>query len=148
MKRLKGFTLVEILVVVMIISLLITVGVLAYVKQIQKSYDSKRKSDIYKIKIALEEYEKDFDCYPDGLPACDTTGHALEDYIETIPCDPEEGTNYGYVADTVNLACPRWFGAYALLKDTNDSVISRLGCDSGCGPGSAYNFYLSSPNMP
>ena len=56
---LKGVTLVELLVVVSIIALLALISIFAFREQIFKGNDAKRKSDIGRIQLAVEEYEKD-----------------------------------------------------------------------------------------
>jgi len=64
MKRKSAFTLIELLVVVAFLSLMILVAIFAFKGQLFKGYDARRKSDLNRIKIALEEYEKDHNCYP------------------------------------------------------------------------------------
>lgn len=46
----RGFTLIELLVVITIIGILATLGVSQFTAQLQKTRDSKRISDIEKIK--------------------------------------------------------------------------------------------------
>jgi len=149
-QALAGFTLLELYMVMAIIVFLAIGAFYAYLTNLKKSYDSKRKTDLYTITQALEEYEKDNESYPASpLPACNTSTAStpLERYIGRIPCDPKTGTDYGYeVGPTVSNRV--WFKAYALLEVTGDSDIAKLGCSGGCGPGGAYNFFESSPNAP
>ena len=145
-KVLHGFVLPEILLVMFLIGFMATIGIAVYRGQIQKAYDARRKSDLHKLKLAAEEYEKDYDCYPDTLPSCTSGTNDLEDYIGKIPCDPETLTDYTYESDAA--VCHSWFKIYASLKNLNDPIIEDLGCSSGCGPSSLYNFYVSSSNAP
>ena len=60
----KGATLTELLIVVAVIAFLALLAFWAYRTQVFKGFDARRKTDIYQIKVAVEEYEKANDCYP------------------------------------------------------------------------------------
>ena len=144
-KNISGFTLIEILVVVAIIGLLITLAATFFLRQMLKGNDARRKADLNKIKIAVEEYEKDHDCYPDPLymQLCGSDSSiAIHPYLSNVPCDPVTKKSYFYEADS-NRSCPRWFRLYAVLQDKNDSQIIP-----NIGPGNEYNFHMSSGNAP
>jgi len=150
-KMSSGFTLIELLVVITILTLLMLLSFLVYRHQIGKAYDSKRKSDIYDIKIALEEYEKDHNCYPDFVSCEGDSADDFQPYISMIPCDPETKKSYVYYPDPSNLSCHKWYWIFSNLSNDNDSKISDLGCTNGCGPTAdeaIYNYYASSPNAP
>lgn len=144
--RRVGFVLPEILISMFLIGFFATIGIWVYRSQLLKASDSKRKTDIHKLKIAVEEYGIDNDCYPDNLPSCGGAAGILADYINEIPCDPKTGYNYGYEAE--GSGCPSWFRLYARLENEKDVKIGELGCTYGCGPGYYYNIYVSSPNAP
>lgn len=137
----KGFTLIEVLIVTSIISLLVITGFFLARNQYVKGRDARRKSDIHKIQEAVEEYEKDHDCYPQpDLVVC-KPGTALMPYISKVPCDPATGLSYYYEND--NVTCAKWYRIFIFLDNQNDpSIISSI------GPGGKYNFYLASPNAP
>lgn len=137
----SGITLQELLVVVAIIAFLAIVAFWAYRTQVFKGFDARRKTDIYQIRVAVEEYEKDNDCYP--LPqavVCDP-GTGLQPYIPKIPCDPRTGASYYY--DHEDSSCPKWFRIYTTLENLKDS--DYLG---SIGPNGSYNYYSGSPNAP
>lgn len=52
----KGFTLLELLVVISIIAILITIGLTSFTTSQKKGRDAKRKSDIKDVQNALEQY--------------------------------------------------------------------------------------------
>jgi prepilin-type N-terminal cleavage/methylation domain-containing protein len=56
MKAKKGFTLLEMLVVVGIIAVLVSIGISSYSTAQKKARDAKRKSDLKAIQNALEQY--------------------------------------------------------------------------------------------
>ena len=136
-----GITLQELLVVVAIIAFLVLVAFWAYRTQVFKGFDARRKTDIYQIKVAVEEYEKDHDCYPlPQLVVCDP-GTGLQPYIPKIPCEPRTGASYYYEYE--DSLCPRWFKIYATLENIKDSDYMGT-----IGPNGAYNYYSGSPNAP
>jgi len=136
----------ELLIVMAIMVMLAISMFFAYRTNMDKSVDGKRKNDLYTIAQVLEEYEKDHDAYPANLTACgiSTVGSPLEHYIVSVPCDPQRGTDYGYQTGTNQV----WFKVFALLKNTGDTDIAKLGCSAGCGPGNAFNYFAASPNAP
>ncbi len=141
-KLYKAFTLIELLVVVAIIGLLIALAATAYIKQISKGFDARRKADLNRIKIAVEEYEKDHNCYPPALTACGySVDIPIHPYLSNVPCDPH--TKGPYIYETDGQDCAKWFRIYTVLENKNDAQILE-----GIGPGSLYNFYVSSPNAP
>ncbi len=137
----RGVSLVELMIVVVILAALAVVGFWAWRTQVFKGYDSRRKTDIYQIKVAIEEYEKDHDCYPlPQLLVCDP-GTGLRPYLDKIPCDPETGDSYYYEID--NSACPKWYRLYSYLFNSADEDVT-----SNIGPGGIYNYSSGSPNAP
>ncbi len=139
-------TLTEVLIVVVIISILIVISIVFLRSQIFKANDAKRKTDIARIQIAVEEYEKDHDCYPlPQLVVC-SPGTGLQSYLNKIPCDPVTKSTYFY--DYQDSSCPRWYRIFTKLDYTEDSDSVKKGCKCGCGPNYAYNYFAASPNAP
>lgn len=140
----RGFTLVELLVVVAIIAILIALIASSFIRQIAKGNDSKRKADLNRIKISLEEFEKDHNCYPDPytMTTCGSDVNiAVHPYLSNVPCDPISKTAYFYETD--GLTCPRWFRIYTTLQNTKDTQLVP-----NIGPGNIYSYYVSSDNAP
>lgn len=140
----KGISLIEILAIVAILAVLILLGIRSYVKQVHKGNDARRKADLDRIKIAVEEYERDYNCYPDpeDMDECGTgESIAIHPYLSNVPCDPVTGEPYPYEVD--GLTCPRWFKFYTLLQNQSDiNIIPWI------GPENRYNYYISSANAP
>jgi type II secretory pathway pseudopilin PulG len=139
--KLWGVTLTELLVVISIIVLLLSVVLWYFRSQIFKGNDAKRKGDLHKIQVAVEEYEKDNNCYPlPQLVVCDP-GDGLKPYISKIACDPSTDSSYYY--DHEDSLCPSWYRIYTNLENTTDTDIK-----GACGPGYSFNYYVTSPNAP
>jgi len=142
-KSVKGLTLIEVMIVTVIIALFLILSYVVYITQINKARDAKRKSDIYDLRTAFENYEKDQNCYPTTLPACGPdTGW---EYLDRIPCDPETHQGYFYYPEPDTI-CPKWYWIFANLQNTRDPIIDELDCTNGCGDG--FNYYQTSPNAP
>ncbi|KKR76040.1 MAG: Type II secretion system protein G [Candidatus Levybacteria bacterium GW2011_GWA2_40_8] len=91
----KGFTFIEMLVVVTIIGVLSAVGVANFKVANQKARDGRRQGDLQQIRASLELYRTDLNVYPitGDLSSLSPT------YIQTIPSDPVSGNLYSYESD-------------------------------------------------
>jgi type II secretion system protein G len=107
----KGFTLVELLVVVSIIGLLSTIAIVSLNNSRQNARDAKRIADIQRMAVALEMYFDDNGYYPPSPCWFDCNGWAhsyhdswatlqtaLSPYMNKLPVDP------------INSACAPWGG--------------------------------------
>lgn len=138
-------TLIELLLVSSIVGLVLIGVMFGYRMQVIHGYDAKRKSDLSRIKNALEEYYSDYNCYPTStiLSVCD--GNALQPYLPSIPCDPVTKVAYKYVLLDDSNPC-KGYKVFAKLQDPNDGDIKAQGCQGvwGCGYGTGWNYGISS----
>jgi len=142
MKKKRGFTLIELLIVVAVVTILAFMALFAVRQQMAKARDARRKADIHKIQEAVEEYEKDHDCYPASvLCTPEVEAIKLRPYLNIIPCDPLTGDSYKY--EPSGPVCASWYRLFAILEYERDKDLRP-----GIGPGSSYNFYQASPNAP
>lgn len=140
-----GFTLVELMIVVVLIGILAAIALMFFAPQLLKGNDATRKADIDRIKIALEEYEKDHNCYParDEMLNCGTDASiAIHPYLNNVPCDPVKHIAYYYDAPS-NTSCGLWFRLYTILQNKNDTSATP-----NIGPSGSYNYAQSSENAP
>ena len=113
----RGFTLVELLVVIAIIAILSTLSVVALNSARAKSRDARRQSDIKQIRTALDMYyDSNNQQYPAGNDAqlgktdyaCltsagwATSGCTSNVLMQKVPTDPLTGRNYTYSVGTNN----------------------------------------------
>lgn len=75
----KGFTLIEILVVIAIIASIIAIAIPNYLSARQRASDTKKKQEMAQLKIALRLYYNDYNSYPGGtsgmaMNGCGTNG--------------------------------------------------------------------------
>jgi prepilin-type N-terminal cleavage/methylation domain-containing protein len=103
----KGFTLVELLVVVAIIGLLSGMVVISIKNVKAKARDSQRVSDVNTISTGLNMYHNDFNAYPvfDGyITGADGLSIALKNSgaVSALPIDPLNNGNYRYYYQSVD----------------------------------------------
>ncbi len=132
----RGFTLIEILVVVAIIAIFATVVALNVSGEVPKAKITKAKSDIQSIESALDQYKMDNSVYPatdQGLQALlqpPATGRVPKHYrdggyIKRLPLDPW-GNPYLYASPGVHGDIDIWsYGA--------DSAPGGEGADAEIG---------------
>ena len=60
----KGFTLIELMIVIAIIGILAAIAIPQFASYRQKSYNSEAQSDLRNVKTNLEAYFADFQEYP------------------------------------------------------------------------------------
>jgi len=141
----KGFSLTELLVVLGNLAILLIDWYVSRLGQVAKARDAKRKSDLNKIQIVLEDYLDNNLRYPEELVCGSATGTPLEDYLREIPCDPLNRGDYVYQYQTDETG--EWYKIYTFLETESDPDIEKVGCEEGCGPGKDFNYFVSSPNV-
>lgn len=154
--RKNGFTLVELLVVMAILSLLATVGFGQYRTSQKKARDAQRKADLDNIGRVVEMYYNDNASYPvgdDGLISVDGVsidwGNQLikeyDDqsvvYMKSLPVDPADNQHYCYQSDGT------YYRVFTSLENDNDSDISGIYSCTYQGETESYNYGIASPNI-
>ena len=82
-RKTSGFTLIELIVVMLIIALLVTLALPQYFGSVQKSKDAVLKENLVLMRDALDKYYADHDQYPDTLDEL-----VSNKYLRSIPRDP------------------------------------------------------------
>ena len=153
----KGFTLVELLIVIAIIGILASIALVAFRSSQIRSRDAQRKSDLKQIANSLELLYADYSQYPPsnvsgqimgcnfsvgGSVACSWGSGSLSDgkttYFKVLPKDPSGGQTYFY--RTVNVGgANQGFQLYAHLENSEDQNClvenGKANCSNPTVPG-------------
>jgi general secretion pathway protein G len=86
--RERGFTLVELLVVISLISILAAMGLVQYKNSIVKTKESVLKTDLFRMRDAIDQYYADKGKYPGSLDTLVSDG-----YLRKVPEDPITGSS-------------------------------------------------------
>ncbi len=106
-KYTKGFTLVELMVVIAIIGILTGIMLASFSAAKTQSRDVKRVSDLSQIQLALAGYFNRCGVYPanltigSGESTCTSAGTTikLSTFISSVPIPPNAGETYDYTVD-------------------------------------------------
>ena len=79
----RGFTIIELMVVMTIIVTLATIGMVQYRQSVQFAKESVLKDDLFKMRDAIDQYYADKNQYPPTLDDLVTAG-----YLRSLPKDP------------------------------------------------------------
>ncbi len=135
-KMRKGFTLIEILIVVAIIALLAGTVLVGFAPATRQGRDTKRIADLRQVQNSLELYYSKCGYYPGGAQAANatcvsfsqiTTWDALSTALTSnnsigvsrIPNDPSSGKTYFYGTDNIGSS----YVIGATLEDTNNPAL-------------------------
>ena len=86
--RRRGYTLVEIIIVITIISILVSVAVPLYQRSIQRTKESVLRSNLFTLRTVIDEYTYDKQKAPQSLEEL-----VQEGYLRQVPEDPIAGDN-------------------------------------------------------
>jgi len=98
----RGFTLIEVLVVISIIGVLMSLLLVSYQSARKTARDGKRKADLEQIRSALEMCRADTNKYPTSIYEGITESIICEGttYLQTTPKDPATNERYYYNRET------------------------------------------------
>lgn len=165
----RGFTLVELLVVMAILGVLVTLIAGGFRTAQMRGRDAARKSDLGQIASAFELFQSDYKTYPavnsDGkILACpydpitktgddcswgdDIMSDGKTTYMTKVPEDPTSGQEYVYVSPGTG---NKKFQLFARLENPNDQNCLEGDCANSpvavtCGSGLVCNFAVTSSN--
>jgi general secretion pathway protein G len=125
----SGFTLLELLIVIVIIGILALLILPNIISAPKKANDTKRKTDLAAIQRALEEYFIDNNAYPGTAGVADvvlggvngplTTGNPP--LMKAVPVDPKNGNPAQYVYTYTPANSDSSYTLTACLENSNDT---------------------------
>lgn len=90
----RGFTLVELMVVMLIISVLLAVAVPSYISAIRSAKEAALRQDLHTMRDAIEQYTEDKEAAPQSLDDLVQAG-----YLKALPVDPMTHSSTTWVPD-------------------------------------------------
>ena len=118
-KKVSGFTLLEILVMVIVVGFFAALIIPGLVNGPSRARDASRKNDLRTIKASLENYFNENGSYPTSLTQLE---EGATPFIKKLPKDPQTKNDYIYVT---NGEPPIAFVLEANLENKNDPDISK-----------------------
>lgn len=136
-----GFTLVELLIVIVVIAILAAIAITAFSGVQAGARDSQRESDIAQVKQALEVYYQDEGYYPaslagtadsvlstlDGIEGDALVDPQADDGVDNSFSDSEAAAagDYGYVATNCDPAAECQSYTLSYYSESEDTVITE-----------------------
>jgi type II secretion system protein G len=145
-KSRDGFTIVELLIVIVVIGILAAITIVAYNGVQTRARDATRKSDLAVIAKAIQLYYADNGVYPPGStgwctelsnPVYPQTTNALKTYISQVPQDPKyanTANDYFYANNGTG------FSLYAQMESSGNGSYSSGGCATIGGAAVTYTY--------
>ncbi len=114
-KRERGFTLIEMMVVVAIIAILVALLVPNFVRARAQAQTAACEANLKEIATALELYDTDNQSYPNfnGTALGQSADPSFSQYLQQIPVDPAAGPGK-YYSVTVNAASASGPATYSI----------------------------------
>lgn len=140
----KGFTLIEMLVVIGIMALLTALASFNFNQARARSRDIQRKSDMKQLQSALEAYKNDYGYYPNQASLSGLNTHLLTisasfPYIKAAFKDPKEAQSTNSWRDyTYTYTSATQYTLYACLEIRSDPAATG----GSCGPGNSGKYYV------
>ena len=81
--KFRGFTLIEVLIVITLVTILASVGLATYTNSVRRSREAVLREDLFRMRDAIDQYYADKNKYPSTLQDLVSDG-----YLREIPKDP------------------------------------------------------------
>jgi general secretion pathway protein G len=92
--RNRGFTLIELMIVISMILILVAIAIPAYQRSITRAKEAVLKENLFQLRSLISQYTLDKQKAPQSLDDLVSAG-----YIRQVPPDPTTGTNSTWTVD-------------------------------------------------
>lgn len=140
LKKQGGFTLLELLIVIVIIGILALLIIPNITSAPKKARDTQRKTDITTIRKGLEEYFVNNNSYPAALATLSTGTAPI---LKTVPTDPKNTGTYVYTYTPA--ASNTTYTLKACLENDQDNS-ANVATDAACGTATSKAFSVVNGN--
>lgn len=157
MSKSRGFTLIELMVVITIIAILAIIGLIAYSAFLKTSRDNKRQSDLKFIQSALEDYHGDTIFYPTAGTVNSKQG--LNDFLLSLVSGGQFTSSIGTGLGTIPSSSKTYLGSvpqdpttattfpYKYISSSTNIVTAASTCDNSTSiPCISYCLYANLEN--
>ena len=93
-RRNRGFTLIELMIVISLILILVSISIPVYNQSILRAKESVLKQDLFQLRSLISQYTLDKQKAPQSLDDLVQAG-----YIKQVPADPMTGSNSTWTVD-------------------------------------------------
>jgi general secretion pathway protein G len=94
-KRERGFTLIELMIVMAIIAILASIAIPSFINAVKHAREAVLREDLHTMRQAIDSYTVDKEKAPQSLDDLVQSG-----YLKQIPVDPMTGTSDSWMPDT------------------------------------------------
>jgi general secretion pathway protein G len=89
----RGFTLLELMIVISIMGILITIAVPSFQQSLIRARESVLKEDLFQMREAIDQYYADNGKYPATLQDLTQASDRTKNYLRALPKDPFTGAD-------------------------------------------------------
>jgi type II secretion system protein G len=141
MEKQRGFTLIEMMIVVAIIAILVSIVVPNFIRARAQAQTAACEANLKEIATALELYETDNDQYP-ASGTVNSSNTSLQPYIKQVPVDPVAGPGLYYTYTVTNpttgtasyvITCPGSHDAGTLQNISQGTTGTHIQYSSAAG---------------
>ena len=116
--QIRGFTLLELMIVISIIAILATLGAGRYEQSVVRAHEAALHQDLFVMRNAIDQYTLDKEKAPDSLSDLVSAG-----YLREVPTDPmTRQKDWNTASDELLLSPEQTSGGISDVNSTSDKI--------------------------